>query len=239
MSLILAGWLGFGGGAPDVAKAETAANAAALNTITVGATGSVTVDPDIAYVNAGVETRGATAEEAQKANAEIFAAVEKVLYEQFGLSSKDVKTTVFYVQPEYNYSEKDGRKLVGYIAAHSVKINFRKLDQIGQLLDALSKAGANRLDGVQFGTEKADEYELEALKDAMANAAAKANVLAASAKRQVKGVLNIVQGDVSSPPIEFREFAKVALDSASGAQTAVQTGQIEIRTSVTVQYEMQ
>ncbi len=247
LAAVLVGWLGFEkGGLKAAAGAETAAAAAAsggaaMNTITVGANGSVMVDPDIAYVNAGVETRAATAGEAQKANAETFAAVEKVLDEKFGLSGKDVQTTGFYVQPEYNYTEKDGRKLTGYVAIHNVKISVRKLDQIGSLLDAISQAGANRMDGVAFGTEKGDQYELEALKKAMANADAKAGVLAASAKRQVKGVVNIVQGNVSAPPVLYQsmELAKVAADSAAVAPTSVQPGQIEISTSVTVQYQMQ
>jgi hypothetical protein len=244
VAAVLVGWLGFARNGTEVAKAETAIAQAgtAMNTITVSASGSVKVDPDIAYVNAAVETKGATAAEAQKANAEKFAAVEKVLYEQFGLGKQDVQTTGFYVQPEYTYTEKDGRKLTGYTAVHSVRIGYRKLTEIGKLLDALSAAGANRVDGVQFGTEKSDQYELEALKNAMKNADAKANVLAASAKRQVKGVLNIVQGGSSTPPVLYMNEAQVkVMDSAaaSSAATSVQTGQIEISASVTVQYQMQ
>ncbi|WP_123042821.1 SIMPL domain-containing protein [Cohnella candidum] len=242
LAAALIGWFGFGRGGEGIAKAESVAvtaNAAALNTITVGATGSVKVDPDVAYVNAAVETHGATAGEAQKANADAFAAVEKVLYDKFGLSKKDVQTTGFYVQPEYNYTEKEGRKLTGYTATHSVKVSYRKLEDIGKLLDAMSAAGANRMDGVQFGTEKADQYELDALKKAMANADAKANVLAASAKRTVKGVINIVQGVSTPPPVLYaaKELASASADSA-GAPTSVQTGQIEISASVTVQYQM-
>jgi uncharacterized protein YggE len=244
LAVAIIGWFGLGKGGGDIVKAESVTAAtgtdAALNTITVGASGSIMVDPDIAYVNAAVETRGATASEAQQTNADKFAAVEKALYEKFGLSKKDVQTTGFYVQPEYNYTDKDGRKLIGYTAVHSVKVSFRKLADIGKLLDALSSAGANRMDGVQFGTEKTDQYELEALKKAMANADAKANVLAVAAKRQVKGVVNIVQGAASAPPIPYmaKGMASATADSAAGMPTSVQTGQIEITTNVTVQYQM-
>ncbi|WP_276356042.1 SIMPL domain-containing protein [Cohnella caldifontis] len=243
VAAVLVGWLGFAQSGAGVAKAETGAvqTGTALNTITVNAGGSVKVDPDIAYVNAAVETKGSAAGEAQKANAEKFAAVEKVLYEQFGLGKQDVQTTGFYVQPEYNYTEKDGRKLTGYTAVHSVRIGYRKLTEIGKLLDALSAAGANRMDGVQFGTEKSDQYERDALKKAMANAEAKANVLAASANRQVKGVINIVQGASAAPPVLFMNEAQAKtmdMAGASSAPTSVQTGQIEISASVTVQYQM-
>jgi uncharacterized protein YggE len=245
LAVAVVGWLGFGRGAGDVAQAEsldaaTVAAVSALNTITVGANGTIKVEPDVAYLNAAVETRGATATAAQQTNADKFSAVEKTLYEKFGVDKKDVQTTGFYVQPEYNYTEKEGRKLIGYTAVHSVQVNYRKLSEIGKLLDALSAAGANRMDGVQFATEKTDEYERQALQKAMANAEAKANVLAASAKREVKRVVNIVQGTSATPPIPLRfEAAKMSADSAAAApNSSVQVGQIEITTNVTVQYEM-
>lgn len=236
---MLVGWIGFGGkGNPGTASAESANTAA--NTITVAANGSIKVEPDVAYLAFTVETRGKTAQEAQQTNADKFAAVEKTLYETYAIDKKDVQTTNFGVQPEYNYTEKDGQVLKGYVADHSVQITYRKLGDIGKLMDALSAAGANRMDGVTFGTEKKDQYELDALKQAMANADAKAGVLASSAKRQLGAVLNIVQGDASPiPTLPTAGIGKVSFsEAAPAASTSVQSGQIEIDVSVTVQYEM-
>ncbi|QTH42097.1 SIMPL domain-containing protein [Cohnella sp. LGH] len=245
LSVVLAaaviGWFGFVKGEGNTVSAETAQ--AAPYTITVGANGSVMVEPDVAYLRLAVETRGKKATEAQQANAKQFAGVEKTLYETFGIAKKDVTTTGFDVQPEYDYTEKDGRVLKGYIAVHSLQVTYRKLPDIGKLFDALTESGANRLDGVQFSTEKKEQYELDALKKAMENAAAKAGVLATSANRQLKGVVNIVQGDVANVPVVYaRDQAKVMMNemaSAAGASSSVQSGQIEISTQVTVQYEMQ
>lgn len=243
MAAVVIGWFGFARGEGDLVSAESVpATTTPAYTVTVGATGSIMVEPDVAYLNLAVETRGSKAAEAQQANADKFAGVEKTLYEKFGIDKKDVKTTGFDVQPEYNYTEKDGRVLKGYIAVHSIQVTYRKLPEIGKLFDALTASGANRLDGVQFGTEKNDQYELDALKKAMDNAAAKAGVLATSAKRQLKGVVNIVQGDVSSNPILYaRAEAKVMMNGMAdgAASSSVQSGQIEISTKVTVQYEMQ
>jgi uncharacterized protein len=238
VAVLVIGWLGMGKGGPDVVAAE-GVPATPSNTVTVGANGSVMVEPDVAYLNLAVETRGAKATDAQKANADRFAAVEKTLYDTFGIDKKDVKTTGFRVQPEYNYTEKEGQVLKGYVAIHSIQVTYRKLPEIGKLLDALSAAGANRMDGVQFDTEKTEQYELEALKKAMANASAKANVLAASANRQLKGVVNIVQGSVANSPVYKSIRSESAMDMGSGAASSVQSGQIEITTSVTVQYDMQ
>ncbi|WP_256758321.1 SIMPL domain-containing protein [Cohnella sp. WQ 127256] len=244
MAVVVIGWGGIGRGGNEVVSAESLpATTTSAYTVTVGATGSIMVEPDVAYLNLAVETRGSKAADAQQANATKFAVVEKTLYEKFAIDKKDVKTTSFDVQPEYNYTEKDGRVLKGYVAVHSIQITYRKLPEIGKLFDALTAAGANRLDGVQFSTEKKDQYELDALKKAMDNAAARAGVLATSAKRQLKGVVNIVQGGGSSIPINYyaNDSAQMKLMATpeSAASSSVQSGQIEISTQVTVQYEMQ
>ncbi|KIL37667.1 hypothetical protein SD71_03485 [Cohnella kolymensis] len=241
VAVVVIGWFGMGREGPAVVAAE-GVPATASNTVTVGANGSIMVEPDVAYLNVAVETRGAKAGDAQKANADKFAAVEKTLYETFGIEKKDVKTTGFRVQPEYNFTEKEGQVLKGYLAVHSIQVTYRKLPEIGKLLDALSAAGANRMDGVQFDTEKKEQYELEALKKAMANASAKADVLATSANRQLKGVVNIVQGSVANNPIIMSTTAESAMfaeDLAQRSSSSVQSGQIQITTSVTVQYNMQ
>ncbi|MFC3799286.1 SIMPL domain-containing protein [Cohnella sp. GCM10012308] len=243
VTMVAAGWFGATKLGADQALAETtgAVQAASVqNAVTVGAEGSIKVDPDVAYLSFGVDARGKTAQEAQQASAAKFAAVEKALYDTYKIDKKDVQTTNFGVQPEYNYTEKEGQVLKGYLATHSVRVAYRDLAGIGKLLDAVSAAGANRIDGVQFGTEKQDQYELDALKKAMTNAGAKASVLATSASRTLGPVINIVQGNAVNVPIVTQNFdmIKAASESSAGVSSSVQSGQIEISASVTVQYQL-
>ncbi|MFD2334271.1 SIMPL domain-containing protein [Cohnella sp. GCM10020058] len=243
VTMVAAGWFGATKLGADQALAETTGTvqaASVQNAVTVGAEGSIKVDPDVAYLSFGVDARGKTAQEAQQASAAKFAAVEKTLYDTYKIDKKDVQTTNFGVQPEYNYTEKEGQVLKGYLATHSVRVAYRDLAGIGKLLDAVSAAGANRIDGVQFSTEKQDQYELDALKKAMTNAGAKASVLATSASRTLGPVINIVQGNAANVPIITESFGivKSAAASDAGASSSVQSGQIEISASVTVQYQL-
>ncbi|WP_090583456.1 SIMPL domain-containing protein [Paenibacillus sp. OV219] len=213
------------------------------STITVAGSGKLQVTPDVAYVNVAVETRATTAKEAQAQNANQFAGLKKVLFTTYKMAEKDVKTVGFYVQPEYTYDQKTGEsKVKGYVATHSVQITTRNLDGIGQLLDALSASGANRVDGVQFDTEKQDQYELQALEKAMANAKAKADTLAKAAGKQVKEVISISQNNVNSGPIYYGQGGMAKADmaaSSESAPTSVETGVINVSTDITVVYEMQ
>jgi len=209
-------------------------------TITVTGEGKVKIQPDVAYVNFGVFTRADTANEAQSLNAKAFAAIEKVLKEQYKVAAADIKTSGFYVNPEYSYPADGQPKVTGYTANHDVVVAYRDLDALGGLLDAVSKAGANRVNGIQFGTEKTDEYELQAIEGAMADAKRKADTIAKASGRSVQGVLNVQLGWVNSGgPIVYPYAAKMdAASEAAGVSTSVQPGELDITTTVTVTYEM-
>lgn len=222
----------------DVALAAEPAAAvqSGVRTIAVSGQGSITVQPDVAYVNVGVITKGATANEAQAANAKAFEAIENALKGTFQIAQADIQTTGFYVQPEYNYSEKEA-KLVGYTATHRIEVTYRDLDRLGELLDAVSKAGANTINGIRFGTEKAEEYELAAIEKAMENAKVKAERIAKTAGRSVKGVLHVQHGSATPPPVLY-PAVRAELASMDAAGTSVQPGELEISATVHVTYEM-
>ena len=231
----------FSGGAHDAsAQSEAGIVLGDKKVITVSGKGEFEVAPDVAYLDVAVETRAATAKEAQANNATKFAALEAVLYQKYAIGKPDVKTTGFSVHPEYKYADNQAPKVIGYVAAHNIRITYRQLDKIGTLLDALSAAGANRMNGVQFDTEREDQYELQALEKAMANADGKAAVLAKASKRTLKGVLSVSQGGATAQPVYgmvMEKMANAASDSAGG--TSIQSGQITVRTDITVMYEME
>jgi len=221
--------------------AETASvTASEARTISVTGEGKITVEPDVAYVNFGVVTQGQTANEAQTENAKKFSAIEKVLKEQFNVAAADIKTSGFYVNPNYDYSEKGQAKIVGYTASHTVTVTYRDLDALGKMLDAVSAAGANSVNGIQFGTEKAEEYELQAIEKAMANAKAKADAIAKAAGRSVTDVLHVSHNGASGeyPPIVYNKATVGISAAADSVTTPVQPGELEITTTVSVTYEM-
>lgn len=224
------GWWSKGPVAAAKGEAELA------RTITVTGQGSMEVEPDIAYIQMGIQTRAETAQAAQSANAEAFQKLEQVLYETYKLDQQDVQTTAFHVNPEYHYSDKQGPKVVGYVVTHTIQVAYRDLDTIGPLLDAASQAGANQMNGIRFGTEKSEQYEMDVLAKAMANARAKAEVIAKTENRKIQEVLHVSQGQASMPDNGVFPVRKMELVSEQAASTSISTGQLTITTTVTVQY---
>lgn len=208
------------------------------NVINVVGSGEISVKPDIAYLSIGVQTEAATAKEAQSANAAKIAKLNTLLKDTWKINAKDIQTGQFYVQPNYTYSEKEGQKVKDYTAQHTLKVSYRDLDKIGQLLDAASTAGANVINNVQFATENPDQFEEQVIQKAMANANMKASAIAKAANRQVGIVLTVTQS--SSGPAVYNQnymMKEMAMDAA-GASTQIEAGEIKVNTTLNVTYEM-
>lgn len=235
---LLVGTTGLNGSFGLTSKAYAAEESVQRNVVNVVGKGEISVTPDIAYISIGVNTQAETAQSAQKANAAIMQKLNKLLKDTWGIADKDVKTAQFYVQPNYSYSEKEGQKIKGYNAHHTLEVSYRDLTKVGELLDAASKAGANNIDNVRFSVENSDKYETQVIEKAMANADLKAGSIAKAAKRQLGIVLVVSQGDNSSPVVFYaqNEMAK-SMDSA-GAPTRVEPGEIKVSTQLSVQYEL-
>nr|WP_241254473.1 SIMPL domain-containing protein [Brevibacillus sp. SYP-B805] len=196
--------------------------------ISVVGTGTVTAAPDVAYVQFGVETSGKTASEAVQKNARIFEAVKAALIKA-GVAEKDIQTTQFNTFPVY-----DNQKLTGYRVQQIVRVTYRDVGNVGRLLDQLSAAGVNRVDALSFGTEKRDEYEKKALDQAVQDARAKAEVLAAAAGVRIRGVVSITEGGAAPPPIVYSQ--RQAAELGRIAPTEIFAGEIKIEASVNVIY---
>ncbi|UQZ84071.1 26 kDa periplasmic immunogenic protein precursor [Paenibacillus konkukensis] len=215
-----------------------AAQEDARNSISVSGQGEIKITPDVAYISLGVVTKADTANEAQAKNAESFQKLTSMLFDTYKLDQKDVKTSSFQVQPVYNYTDKEP-VITGYSASQTVQVTYRDIDKIGTFLDAASGAGANQINGIQFDTEKRQDYEIQAIDSAMKNAEVKAKAIAKTAGKELKGIMNVAEGGTSGWPV-VRQYSPMMMKAdmaSSAAGTSISPGELTITTSVTVQYE--
>jgi uncharacterized protein YggE len=202
-------------------------------TIVVPGTGRVSVIPDVADVRLGVSVArpkvDAARAEAARAMDAILAAVDAA-----GVARRDVRTTQLSIQPRYDY--RDGRPpiLTGYELANVVEVTVRDLARLGDVVDASLAAGATSMDGLAFRIAEPASAEREARELAMADARARAEVLAAAGGLQIAGVSDIVEGGGVRPPVPYPKAERMML--AADATTPVEAGAQEIVVSVTVTY---
>ncbi|MEW4370959.1 SIMPL domain-containing protein [Paenibacillus kandeliae] len=221
----------------SVYAAETTQTASATGVINVSGNGKITVKPDIAYVSIGVETTATTAAKAQAETAQKMSKLNTLLKNTWSISQADIQTVQFYVQPNYNYNDKDGQKVTGYTAYHTLQVSYRNLDKLGQLLDDASKAGANNLGSVSFGIENPQTYQDQVMSKAVNDAASKASAIAKAANRTLGELLSISEQGTSTPPVVL-EQAMTAKSSSADAGTSIEPGTVELDATLNVQYAM-
>ena len=226
-SALVASTLLFAGSA-DVGRAQEDPR----STISVVGEGRILVQPDIANVSLGVESTAPTLTQAQDdANTRMQAVVDALLAQ--GVGRDDVRTSRLNVGPVYD--PRDASQLRGYRAANSVQVKLRDLGRAGAVIDAVTAAGANRVDGIAFAIDDPTGPKDQARAQAMANARAKADQLASLAGMRIVGVKAISESDASARPVQAEQRAAPAA-LAAAPPPPVEPGTQEVRTQVSVTY---
>ncbi len=233
---------------PAVAPAQTQPAAPGLpRVITVVGQGTVTAAPDIATVVLGVNVSAPTVEQAME---DATARMEKIMaaLKKLNISEKDITTSnysIYYEEPpryEMPAATKGTEQAPAgvYRVSNMVTVKIRKLDQVGELIDAAVSAGANSLWGVDFNLENKAELEAQARAKAVDHARQRAEELAKLAGVQVGGVVQIseVIGGGNYYPAAAMPRAVEAAGMGGGAGP-ISPGQLEISYQVQVTFELQ
>ena len=218
-------------GATAVAGAQAPATAPVPMIVAAG-TGEVQVVPDRATVLLAVETRAATAASAGQENArlqrQVIDAVRKL-----GVAAEDVSTFGYSVYPEQRNDGKQVR-VTGYVARNTVKVDVKRIELVGQVIDASLAAGANVVNSLNFYSSRFDEARRSALAAAVAEARADADAMARAAGGTL-GALSEVSSSGSMPrPMFEAQYSMRA--SGAAAPTPIEPGQQTVQVSVTTRW---
>lgn len=151
------------------------------------------VAPDTAYVTIGMESTNKDAEAARTENNTVMTNVRNAL-EGMGIAKEDMKTTNFYMNP--NYDNKN-RSIVSYTVTNSLQVKVTNLDMIPRLIAKAGALNANKLQGIRFTTERADQIKANLIKEAIRNGKQAAQAAAVAAGSQLGQVKEINLNDNS------------------------------------------
>lgn len=203
--------------------------------ILVTGQGTATAPPDLAMINAGVQTRATSAIEAAKENE---AAVAKVMaaLEDAGVEKKDIQTSDYSIWPEQRRESRGDDNVVidGFRVSNTVRVTVRELDALGELLGAVTNAGANSINGISFSVEDPAALESRAREAAMANARTRAEALAELAGVELGDVLQITMSSGGGYPRPIAMARMEAMDAAPAPSIA--PGESSVAVSVQVTY---
>jgi uncharacterized protein YggE len=198
-----------------------------VRTVTVNGTATARVVPDTATFTFGLETDGATARAALADNAAHMRRVIAAVLRS-GVAKEDVQTQDVSVYPRRN----DNGDVVGFSASGSVVATVRRLARAGSVVDAAVAAGADETSGPQFDRSSRSDLTQRALREAFANARAKAETLAREADASLGEVRRIEESAQEPQPVPFGVY-RTAL-----AETPIEPGTQQARATVTVTFTL-
>lgn len=221
---------------------------AAQRTIQVSASDSVKVSPDMAELSLTICPQGATAQEAQAQAASELDALKAALA-ALGIDEKNIVASQVNIYARYDWSDYV-EKIVGYQASIDVTLRELTIDQANSAIPAIAGIEDTTLDGTRYYVSTYDERYQKALVSALQVAQAKAQVLAQAAGAQLGAVANVCENYDSQ---EYRyssvqaksEADTMAVAEAAAADTGagngsdmLNPGEIEIKASISVTYEL-
>ncbi|PTE13027.1 SIMPL domain-containing protein [Fuscovulum blasticum DSM 2131] len=211
-----------------------AAAQAEAATITVTGEASTAAAPDMATLSIGVTKVGETAAAALADNtAQMQAVIDRL--KAAGIEPRDIQTTGLSINPNwpgYDSSVSGGPTIAGYTATNIVTVQVRALDGLGAVIDAAVSDGGNTLNGLTFGLADPRPALDAARKEAVADAKAKADLLAGAAGLGLGPIVSLTEGGGYGAPVPMFKA-----DSAAAA-VPVEQGAISYTASVTVVYEV-
>lgn len=206
-------------------------------TLEVTGTSSIKAKPDIAVLNIGVTTNDVSTKSVQSENSKVMNEILAKV-KDLGVDENDIRTTSYYMYPEYDYSESGTRgKIVGYTLSNMVEIKVRDMDKAGEVLSAAVDAGANVNNGISFNLSNVDEYYNQALSSAMANAKSKADTLAKAIGVKIGVPSKIVEGSNYYSPYLTGNYLGMGSVTSEPEAIKISEGEIEVTANVLVTYE--
>ena len=219
------------------AQAQTVEIVATGPVIELSVFESVTAEPDLVTIGAGVTTEAPTAVAAMQQNAaQMRSVIQRII--ALGVDEKDIQTTGINLNARYDYNRNTQANVFrGYQVSNRVSVKLREIGETGAVLDALVAAGATDLSGPSFSIEDDEAAKQAARTAAVARATEQAEAYAALygySGVRVLALSEAIQGSSPQPEMKMR----AAADAIAVQSTPVQPGQVSTGVNVTIKYEM-
>ena len=226
-----------GAALPAAACAQSPAESQAEpGRLSLSAVGEVAAAPDMASITSGVVTEADTAQAAVRANAQTMTRVFSAL-DEAGVAERDIQTSNFRVSQVYsNTRSGEERRITGFEARNTVTARVRDVDAVGGVIDALVGAGANQLQGVNFGLEDRQAAEDEARRRAVAELQRLSALYAEAADIDIARLVSLSEQQNYSGPRPAMMMRAEAMDSAP---TPIAGGELSVTVRLNAVYEIE
>ena len=201
--------------------------------ITVSGTGTAYSVPDVAKIDFGVRSTALDLATSQKMNADAIAKIKNDLA-PYEISSEDIQTITYNINPDYIYPSSRKPILSGYTTYHFLRLTMRKLDMVDPILQTLGNSGATDISQISFTIEDPAEVKNEAREKAIASAKDMASQLATLSDAELGQVMSIQE---ETTPADGNNPALMDGMGGSGGP-GVEQGSLSVTSTVTLTYSL-
>ena len=125
-------------------------------------------------------------------------------------------------------------RVTSYTVSNTVRVDVRRIEDVGKLIDASLAKGANEISSLQFMSSKADSARRAALAVAVANARADAEAVARAAGGSVGQMIEI--STTAIPPRPIMMDARMEMSAKVAMPTPIEPGEQTVNATVTVRW---
>ncbi len=218
-----------------------------LTRVTVAGESNLKAQPDTAFIVLSVVTQSQRALDAQQENARKSEAVIQAVKGSAG-AGPEIKTSDYSLQPQNDYRENRLPKIIGYEARNSVMVTLGELNNVGAVIDAATRAGANSVERVTFTLRENNPARGQTLSEATRQAMSKAESIAQALGGRVVRVVDEQEGGTSRRPAGQEDESQDSIISRGvenmiaarrRVETPVEAGSLDVRSHVQLLVEIE
>jgi uncharacterized protein YggE len=210
-----------------------------VNTITVSGIGTASGEPDVAYIELGVEMMNADLGAAYTEAADAMNNVIDALVE-LGIERADIRTSSVNVYPQDNYNPETGQPTDRtYRVSNTIRITVRDVENVEPVINTAVNAGANSIYNFNFGILDTVSLEQSARENAVTNARERAEQLASALGASVGRPVVVSESyGASNPVLPYAGRGGAGYDMAQSS-LPVESGQLDVTVQILVTFELQ
>lgn len=224
---------------PAIVSAESGA----IRSISVRGSGEILAAPDRATVTFTIRTDGQTEGEAMDEAASRTAGALGELAAQ-GVAPENVQSAAIRLRPHYAQSRlgvTDYAKIDSYSATTRISVDVLDINALGAIIPAVIGAGANGVDGIQFGLQDREAVLDDVRRLAVAQAMRLAALYAQASGNALGSVMRISEGETYD---DVRHMGmEMAMDSSLRSSSPqyempIAPGEISVNSSINMTFEL-
>lgn len=223
---------------PGVAVAQEA-RAPAPRIVVVGE-GEAAVSPDLAVVTLSVlredETARGALDEANKAAADVIAAMKEA-----GIAARDLQTGGLQINPRYVYPQNGAEeqpRIVAYQVTNTLTVRVRDIARVGEIVDRAVTLGVNQGGSIAFTNDDPSAARSEARRRAVNDAIERARTLAEAAGVGLGPVVELSEQSYTQPPMPIAASGRAYRMEAQADAVPVEAGENVYRIQINATFEL-